>query len=389
MQQVAAVFLCSGTSVLTARCQHLRWFRFFFQPSPPSHHRFSPHLTRARAHAHTLSLYDRLRGNCTTGQLTLLGAEQCVRLGKAFRALYVDRLGARFDVSQFFLRSTDVVRTRQSAMAFVEGMYPPSMRPAGWRVIMHTSPSAVETVNGNPSLCPRISQLSSEFAKDPEWVSRWQALQPTIKRCNGIAGTSGSSWENSADSWFDVLVARQCNGLPYPCNENRTECITRQDAEAVYAVRLSLPLLHLPCTHHHRRAQFANWSVAFTHTNAEYGKLVAGLFLQDIMALLAAAVEGTSSFRHAHVSGHDSTLLALLNAFQVEMPFPLYASHMEFELWKAPAVGGFGLRLLYNGSPIAPPECPAGGELCPWKTFVQMIADRLTIRNYAKECAKH
>ena len=69
------------------------------------------------------------QGSCATGQLTTVGIAQHNELGSALRQIYVDTLGflpsdySRANTS-FYLRSTDVWRTRQSAESLLTGLWP-------------------------------------------------------------------------------------------------------------------------------------------------------------------------------------------------------------------------------------------------------------------------
>ena len=69
------------------------------------------------------------QGSCATGQLTTVGVAQHNALGSALREIYVDTLGfLPSDYSRsnnsFYLRTTDVWRTRQSAESLLTGLWP-------------------------------------------------------------------------------------------------------------------------------------------------------------------------------------------------------------------------------------------------------------------------
>ncbi|KAG9061368.1 Acid phosphatase-like protein 2 [Linnemannia hyalina] len=110
------------------------------------------------------------RGSCIPGQLTPKGAGQQERMGRDLREVYVDRLGFLpevFDQEKFFVRSTDVWRTRQSATSLMTGLYPtnsPNIPPPNFRLA--TLPFELEYLIFNErDQCPRITQLKSLIAR--------------------------------------------------------------------------------------------------------------------------------------------------------------------------------------------------------------------------------
>lgn len=64
---------------------------------------------------------DHLRGNCSAGQLTLLGFQQQEQLGERLHAQYVQTgfLSASLSESEVYVRSTAVPRTQASAQVCV------------------------------------------------------------------------------------------------------------------------------------------------------------------------------------------------------------------------------------------------------------------------------
>jgi len=115
---------------------------------------------------------------------------------------------------------------------------------------------------------------------------------------------------------------------------------------------------------------------------------VAGALLNQIAELMAIKITKGAGPLYQHISAHDSSHISVLNAYKDTVTrFPQYASHMAFELWQnASAPDKFFLRTVFNGATIHPPEC--NNSLCPFDTFLAMLKKRLTITNYAVECAK-
>lgn len=315
-------------------------------------------------------------GNCTQGQLLLQGAAQCAALGRALRAVYVDKLAflpAAFDAAAVALRTTDVTRTRQSLLALLHEFYPPATRKEGQAVRIRTTPSSAEDLAPNGGACPRVSQLAAAAKQSAEWVARMKALEPVMQRVNKIAGTTGvAGWDdaNSIGRWPDTLTARKCSGLKYPCSASSGECVSEADAAKIF--------------------EEFTWQNQRVYLAEEASKLVAGPMLGEILAAMQTKISTGKGPKYQHFSAHDSSQISVLNAYKAtSAPFPPFASHMLFELWKnasSAAQQEYFVRTVFNNEPIRPPECPA--DMCPLEKYAAMIKSRLTITDYAKECAK-
>lgn len=69
-----------------------------------------------------------LLGNCALGQLTEIGIQQHLELGKKFRKKYVEEmkfLSENANNEELFIESTNFQRTIRSAISQMEGLYPP------------------------------------------------------------------------------------------------------------------------------------------------------------------------------------------------------------------------------------------------------------------------
>ena len=321
------------------------------------------------------------RGNCPPGYLTATGARQTHALGRALRAVYVTETGllpAVLDPTLLRLRATEVPRARHSLLAVLAGLYPDTAHAA---VPYEVRAAAHETLLPNTAACPRVARLPALAQQQPAWRAHAARIAPLLTRLRRItgaatapvlgarAGASGSS----VTAWFDALAARTCHGLPLPCGANSTECVTEADV-AVLAEGAAL---------------YANsmYDVNASGAGAAAARLAAGPLVREVQALLEEAARGTRDApRYVHLSGHDTTLVALMAALQCRLPaFPPYAATVRFELFAGAAADGARhyVRVLYNNDVLAVPEC--GAALCPLDVFRAMVDARLTPR--AGECA--
>jgi len=316
------------------------------------------------------------QGTCATGQLTTVGVQQHVTAGQGLKSIYVDKLGflpSSYDRSNnsFYLRSTDVWRTKQSAEALLSGLWPTSnLAGKDADVIPFRSfPLEIETMFANGAKCPALAKVQAAQMASPEWVAHldypdvWDVLDRTM----GIKGMP--AWHAAYDHVFDNLHTRQCHNLPLPCNpSNSSDCVPSSLADFVYAQ--------------------GSWEYAFGNNASPLADQVAWMGISGFMAVLRdnilAQVTGDAGRStigapaFAYYSGHDSTLGAVLGALNVTgMAWPPYASQLLFEVWQNPSVSpspdAFYVRALYNAQVLKLFGAGCCDELCPATAFIKFL----------------
>jgi len=315
-------------------------------------------------------------GNCQTGQLTQVGGEMCTRMGAGLREIYIDKFHllpdtlTTNDIDLLYLRTTDVVRTRESLASLMEGLYPAD-KHVGVYLPVHVIPTDTDYLHPNTGACPRLSQLiTSNTLKDQDWMERFNSVKDIVKRINLIAGTNGSSTFDdnyTVGNWADIFHARECHNMPYPCTSDGQTCVTQDMVDAICEVD--------------------TWDCVHCYVGDEANRLSAGPFFVDVSEAFSNRIAGKGP-RYIHYSAHDSTIATVLASLKFEGVFPPYASTVRFELWQTASGSSpqYAVQMIYNNLVIRPPECSA--DMCPLNEFQSMVSSRLTIHDAAKECAK-
>jgi hypothetical protein len=175
-------------------------------------------------------------------QLTARGFEQQVALGEVLRQLYVLEQGLlprRLKEEDVWVRSTDVPRTRESALGMLLGLYPAEARVHGQTVRTWRKPMVIEDMLPNPLKCPRYEERRQELTASAEFQQRMQRTQPLRRQLERVLHTAGvSSFAADFDSYVDNLMTRACHAKPLPCDPRGGgggggECLTLADARAV------------------------------------------------------------------------------------------------------------------------------------------------------------
>ena len=295
---------------------------------------------------------EQLPGNCATGELTSVGAQQHQQLGAKIRHRYVDEFGLlppEVDPSVMFLRSTDVPRTLASAMNFLEGLYP-SLRElpktGGLESILDIFTMAFQNEFLLPTsvYCPIFAEKLKEAQKLPEWENYFQKLQPLAKQLEkawNLTTPIGTSFAGP----YDTSWCRFSHQKPLPPLVDLSVLKTLSDA-ALFQITFPYSL----------------------NSVAQYGL---GKLFQMILHNMETTQAGTNPHKFMLYSGHDTTIGPVLAALGIPLTeYPPYASHILVELFQNTTDGSYHVGLQYNGEDVSSLECPTPPQLCPWSSFV-------------------
>ena len=290
-----------------------------------------------------------LRGNCAQGELTEQGSQMHVSLGQTLRSQYASFLPQNFSSSFFYVRSTDVPRTVESAASFLSGMYPENTPLINiW---------LIEAAKDNmqlPNHCGLINQLCNAVQSTSEWIERLQAMMPLqqklIKAWN-IPASEFPVWTNIQST----LQCRTAAGVPNP------SYLTDDEYNSII--------------------NLTNWQMAALWNNTRQAQLITGNFLNELLGNIEASIYRKSTFPFFLYSGHDTTVGPLLSGLEAfPSDWPPFAAHVQLELWSDPDSNQplpFYIRGLYNGKVINfgyQDPCP---EYCPYSQFHQIISKYL------------
>ena len=308
-----------------------------------------------------------LRGNCSAGQLTLLGQQQTRALGAAMREVYVDKFGFFpdvFDPAETVFTSTDVQRTRESLVSFLQGLYPLDKR--GNRTITATVPLGPNPYHPpEKDVCPRLQQLYKEARKLDEYVAMRAKAGKALKKINKIMNTTGDSrWDDALTvaNWKDQLRSRHCHGMPVFCDAK--ECLTDEEYFQI--------------------ADMADYQGTHDYLVGDSPKLAIGPFMSLVHDLISKRLSTGAGPRYMHFSAHDNSILPILAGYGQHLPFPPFASSIIWEVWQD-ATSTAHLRVVYNGSPLTVSGCDS--EMCPFETYLKHMDSKFRILDYDAECA--
>jgi acid phosphatase len=269
------------------------------------------------------------------GDLTDLGFAQQVALGRFFRKYLVEDqklLPRSFDPGLVRCRATFLRRTHESAVGFMQGLYPLTSTDETLNITTGQPPN--DPLVPYPYINDVLRERAAAFTDREEYRRREAESLPVLRPLVEHFGvTLGPDMDFLAVG--DHLYALHCNGMPLP------SFVT----EGMWD-HLMKGLAH-----------FISGFILFIKELA-YDPILKLLF-EDIDEQFAMR----SAARFTLISGHDFTLAAVLAALGVttEHASP-YASHIAMELWHA---GRPHVRFVFNGQVIK----VDGRDLVPLSEF--------------------
>ncbi|ORX58376.1 phosphoglycerate mutase-like protein [Piromyces finnis] len=292
------------------------------------------------------------KGTCFPGQLTKKGSDQHIKLGKALRDIYVNKL--KFidenSLSELYVRSTNILRTELSAQSLVSGF----MSNRTESIPIHTVPQEIETYYPNHRVCPLLGKMEEKIKGESGWEEYIKKNAEFKKKLDDYMGYPLNEDNYGFQKYVDVFLARACHDMKLPCIAGNCHYTTEI-------------LQHINNN--------ADFEYGYLFSKAKYSdkylKTGIGYFLREIINNMGSTVgskhdrklNNTPSFYI--LSGHDNSIAPILGALGNEpMEWPPYASNLIFELWRdnksnydSVDFNDYVVRVIYNGQVIKTNWC--------------------------------
>lgn len=301
-----------------------------------------------------------LTGGTFPGQLTTVGMQQLYELGKRLRRRYIEDkafLGSTFSPAEVYVRSTNIVRTIESAKCLIAGLFHQKQTET---VPILTTTGESEILYPNYHGCKLLKLLGShrwaESSTLPEIAADLQSIQSAL----GIAAHHRVDFILIRDD----MVARETHGLPCP------------PALVSWREKVEQRAVDMMCH-------------VYEPSKRENLQLCVGPLLHILLNNIEEKVQGTSSEPNRKLflySAHDTTLIPCLMALGIfDMQWPPYAADLTLELHQHRQTNQSFVKVSYIGQDQLLPGC--SGIYCPLQEFKQMLSlYSLTSENYSSLC---
>lgn len=318
-----------------------------------------------------LSDEEGLKGNCSQGQLTVLGAEMHYMLGETFRQLYVEETPLIASVKDVYVRSTDITRTIQSAMSQMQALLkddPSIRRLLGGSLDVsvldiHVVEQSSDYLAPSPS-CASLIQSCNQALGSTEWAAAAASMQ-------ALASYLRTQWQvQELPEWTvinDALYSRHFHNLPMPAGVNETV------REAIHNV--------------------TSWQMGFLYQDAARQRLGIGRFLnlllQNMLPVVTSQAPPAYPFRL--FSAHDTSIGMIASALGVwSGRWPGFASHIRLELYQdtSSSSPAYFVEIAYYDQPPCVQADPIV-VLMPFEQFKAAISGLLvsSLSEYTQLCS--
>uniref|UniRef100_A0A8C5GH54 Acid phosphatase 6, lysophosphatidic n=1 Tax=Gouania willdenowi TaxID=441366 RepID=A0A8C5GH54_GOUWI len=299
-----------------------------------------------------------LTGGTYPGQLTTVGMQQLYELGQRLRRKYIVDgafLSSTFCPAEVYVRSTNIVRTIESAKCLVAGLFHHNSQV----VPIATTEATSEILYPNYYGCKLLKALGSHRWAESSTLPDIAADLQSIQRALGIAAHQRVDFILIRDD----MVARQTHGLPFP-----PELESWRNKVEQRAVDM---MCHV-----------------YQPTESENLQLCVGPLLHMLIENIEQNVKGTSSEPRKLFlySAHDTTLIPILMAMGIfDMRWPPYAADITLELHQHQQTKEAFVKVSYIGQDQQIPGC--SGVYCPLQEFKQALsAYTLSSEHYQSLC---
>ncbi|RLN88931.1 hypothetical protein BBJ28_00013713, partial [Nothophytophthora sp. Chile5] len=319
------------------------------------------------------------------GQLTAKGIEMMRRKGEALRGRYASFLADIDPIRDVHVQSTNIRRTIRSAQSLLVGMFPAyflnvdaenqlstntalasdSQNFLANIPAMQTRKRAGEFVihaDDSNSLAPQHSyELYKDLGKMLADELRQHAPSGFAKASQRISQVIGAE-SSKLVAWTglrEVLVCRQAHGLAFPDGLDQKLFAQICDYDA--------------------------WLWHHLYGKREFCRSSFRAGVQRIYSYLNDVRENRSGHKFSLFSAHDNSLVAFVNALQLQVPavIPPYGAMLVFEVFRHRVTGEFFLKASFEGAEVT----FAGHEhsaLCPFAVFQQAAQSFLSYDADAK-----
>ncbi|ELK25336.1 Prostatic acid phosphatase [Myotis davidii] len=274
-------------------------------------------------------------------------------------------------LTQVYVRSTDIDRTLMSAMTNLAALFPPEgislWNPnLPWQPIpVHTVPLVEDRLLFLPfKNCPRFQELESETLKSEEFQKRLQPYKDFMETLPKLSGYHGKDLFGIWSKIYDPLFCESVHNFTLPSWATGDTMTKLKELSA-------LSLL----------------SLYGIHKQKEKSRLQGGVLVGEILNHMKTATQPWNHRKLIMYSAHDTTVSGLQMALDVfNGILPPYASCHLMELYLEK--GEYFVEMYYRNEthhepyPLTLPGCTPS---CPLTKFAELVAPVIP-EDWSTEC---
>jgi len=279
--------------------------------------------------------------SCLNGELLVDGMKQHKELGEYFRKYLVDEiklLPQVFDPSLIYIRSSSSDRCIRSMISFIQGFYPANN--PGEIISFYTGIKSLEPLHPDPYGCRDIQKAYARFLQTEEFSRRKNlSIEKQTPLYNYLQlEKSNENWMWLGDWMYSYVCSNQ--SIPHVVTEEMFELAMNDTFFYSGGLYKMFPMI---CS---------------------------GGIWRTILELINSILSGRSPTKFALLSGHDTTIMAILASLGIDnqTAIPPYRSHLAIEIYKENQI-----RFVLNGIILKIDD----GEYLSFTKLMNMIGQSL------------
>ncbi|KAF5302427.1 hypothetical protein FQR65_LT08516 [Abscondita terminalis] len=290
------------------------------------------------------------------GGLTNKGKLMMYKLGEKLRNLYGDLLGDDYEEEKVYVRSTNVTRTKMSALLVLAGMWPPSDSQK-WHPSLNWQPIPIDVKSReneqvlNPVCEPLYKELRSNYKKRDIYENHIKPYENLFQYTQNNSGYKINDFVD-INRLFVILKCEEAYGLKLP-----------KWTDIIYPQKLY---------------EAASYAYKYLNLEKKFRVFNSGYLMQKIIDDMVLKIENVLKRRRIIMySGHDTSVAHLLCNLKLNCDSPDYGSTVIFELHKKN--NSFFIKIKYLKQPLRPTmedmtifSCE---NLCPIDEFIKLQID--------------
>lgn len=303
------------------------------------------------------------------GQLTNMGKNQTYQLGKYIRERYKDFLPSEYHENDIQVMSSDLSRTLMSAYCVLAGLYEPQgediwMEPIKWQPIpVRSLPRNLDNlIYINNAYCPKFHRLLNEnvFEAKSKIVNEYKDIVAEISTHAGLS---------MPNETLEVLIL----GLHFH------DCLAAEERRGLEIPKWTQKFYPEPLH------EIAKFTFSMRASDQQLQRLRCGPMLKDILIHMENARQGLSKVKMWLYSGHDHTIIDMLQSLNVfDGDLVPFAGAIFFELYKAE--NDFEVVIYYKkNEQVIELKIPGCKSHCPLDKFKELIKN-VVPENWKEEC---
>lgn len=297
------------------------------------------------------------------GKLSTLGILQMVEVGTTLREKLMKDFGDELKLSDLDVTSTDFPRTIQSVQALLLGLFPNNNDSFNFGIdVRHTD---IMIPDPQPRRTPEQAILERELIQRQYMVEKEKEMKGLAIRVSDILRSNNILCENNGEN-ISYGVGEEAEDIDEKTNHNNhnkkplawaklaeiTKCLHVREK---LPKEISLEELQLISQH-----TVWKWLELLKHERLAY--LAMRPMVRKMIENASGLTSNNEEKKKLYIfSGHDSTLIGLIGAFQLEQPtsWPEYGSVLKMELLQSVKTQDYFVRFSLNDTIL---KSRLGGE---------------------------